>query len=237
MSDDHNTPTTTSAVVVEQAGVGAIMASLPPTKAQKPASTCDTEADARNTSILAVRGLRTTAMGNELYDLADLSLRNFEIATTPVTASTVFTSAQPLPVTTSFEPFYFFFYGSLQAPHVLSTVCGIQETNILFHKNASVSGWTYKMWGPYPALVPAAANTNEEQATVKGRAWLCEKPEHVARLSTYETNAYRLAYVDIRIEAEDGSVVVLQSARTFVCNQDPDELEDGSFDIGFITSF
>ncbi|KAH8158514.1 hypothetical protein CIB48_g9735 [Xylaria polymorpha] len=245
MPCDNNTTPASSPLTTEQ--INAIMASLPPTKTQEPTSS-HSGADAHNASILAVRGLHTTATGNDLLDLADMALLNFEIPAqlqhvsgndadliaapgTDAVNATVATSAAARAPTVTFKPFYFFFYGSLQIPDVLQSVCEIEDKNsITLQKNSSIEGWKYKMWGPYPALVPAAAG--DENGHVEGTLWFCEKPEHVARLCTYETDAYRMAYCNVlATAAADGTSVVIENARTFVFNQNYNLLEDGNFNV------
>ncbi|KAI3343420.1 hypothetical protein F4824DRAFT_7872 [Ustulina deusta] len=229
----------------EQDQVNAIMASLPPIEPQDPTSAHDAKANAYNAAILAVRGLHTTATGYELSVLANIALCNNEIAATPthtsfhhtasVRAGAPVSSDSETPVTT-FEPFYFFFYGSLQLRGVLQGVCNIPDSTenegndaIVLREGASIQGWKIKMWGPYPALVPAAP---DEGKRVDGMAWLCEKPEHVARLCRYETGAYRMAYCDVSVPAADGhGVEVLANARTFVSTIDADELDEGKFSL------
>ncbi|KAI1754381.1 hypothetical protein F4782DRAFT_528809 [Xylaria castorea] len=233
-----NTTAAGSPLTTEQGQIKIIMASLPPTKAQDPISASHTEADAHNASILAVRGLRTTATGNELFDLADLALQNFDISTTsqPVSgnntgavdaAAAAVAGEALIPVVTTFEPFYFFFYGSLQIPDVLRSVCEIEDDkDSITLRKASIDGWKYMMWGPYPALVPAT------DGHVEGTVFLCEKPEHVARLCSYETCAYRMAYCDVFVPSAEGSdLEVIKNARTFVNNQNPNELTEGHFDV------
>ncbi|TGJ78933.1 hypothetical protein E0Z10_g9833 [Xylaria hypoxylon] len=247
-----------------------IMATLSPIESQYPTSASDEKANAHNTSILAIRGLHTTATGLELSRLADRALRNHEIGTTPNHVSGSHENeynddrnspgrldeegegkgkdkddnvvpASELTVTT-FEPFYFFFYGSLQAREVLQSICEIPDSTseskekdpIILREGASIQG-KLKMWGPYPALLPAAVNSS-----VQGVAWLCEKPEYVARLCTYETSAYRMGYCDISIFSASGDAVeeVLRNSRTFVSTLVDDELEDGTFNITeYMTSF
>ncbi|KAI1153048.1 hypothetical protein F4825DRAFT_475153 [Nemania diffusa] len=241
---------------------------LPPIIAQDPMSTPIAEANAINASILAIRGLSTTATNDTLYMLANDALDNEEIditsqhvssnITAPVTTQGVSeggavdatnhengkneisnprnesNEGSETPVVT-FEPFYFFFYGSLQVPNVLRRVIRMwndEATNPLpLLTNASIKGWKIKMWGPYPALVPATAADGEE-GLVQGAAWLCDKPEYVPRLCTYESAAYRMAYCDISIPAADGNgVQILKNARTFVTDLSDDELEDGGFDL------
>ncbi|RWA08148.1 hypothetical protein EKO27_g6961 [Xylaria grammica] len=251
MHHSQGTPAVTPTATTEE---GQVVASFPPIESQNPTAACDTEANAHNMSILAIRGLQTTAMGSKLRKLADMALCNYEIATTP----NRFSSSHRGPprildeggknrskgedvvrvdeiVVTTFKPFYFFFYGSLQVREVLQSVCRIPGSTlegggtdpIVLRKGASIEGWVLKMWGPYPALLPSTANN-----TVQGMAWLCEKPEYVPRLCSYETDAYRMAYCDISIPSADGDgVEVLKNARTFVSTLDGDELSDGRFSI------
>ncbi|KAF2963159.1 hypothetical protein GQX73_g10418 [Xylaria multiplex] len=239
----------------------AILATLPPIESQYPTSTSDEKANAHNTSILAIRGLRTTATGFELFRLANMALCNNEIATTLHHYSSShepehsndsnslgkpgedkiedsdedFVIIKEITVIT-FEPFYFFFYGSLQIREVLQRICKIPDGEsedkkngpIILHERAVIHGWKVKLWGPFPALVPAAVDDTEG---VQGMAWFCEKPEHVARLCAYETDAYRMAYCDILLPSTGDVVEVLENARTFVSTLGDDELEDGEFNI------
>ncbi|KAI1168584.1 hypothetical protein F5B18DRAFT_595724 [Nemania serpens] len=145
----------------------------------------------------------------------------------------------PRDVEATFEPFYFFFYGSLQVRSVLRSVCDIKhkeedddDDDAIFRTNASIRGWEVKMWGPYPALIPAIADADGEDGRVRGVAWLCEKHEHVTRLCSYETDAYRIAYCDVEVPSADGNgVEILKNARTFVSIFAAHELRRGAFDL------
>ncbi|KAI1313606.1 hypothetical protein F5Y03DRAFT_103059 [Xylaria venustula] len=255
----------TSHPMSDQDRVEAIMGALPPTEVQYPKSKLDTVAKLNNEAILAVRGLRTTAKDYELAYLADMACSNGIVHPKEIAAKRARLSsngAAPVGESSSlgksdeaknadsdierplltFQPFYFFFYGSLQLPSVLDSVCDIttsdtskgkenernKENNaIVLRKGASIAGWKIKMWGPYPALVVA----DEKMDRVQGVAWLCEKTEHVAKLCTYESEAYRMAYCDVEVPAADGNgVEIIRNARTFVSNR-PDELRDGEFSI------
>ncbi|KAI1213118.1 uncharacterized protein F4807DRAFT_457203 [Annulohypoxylon truncatum] len=124
----------------------------------------------------------------------------------------------------TFEPFYFFFYGSLQIPHVVTTVVrgggeGASYKPIL--KPGSIEGWKIMMWGPYPALVP------KKGGKVTGKYWKCKRPEDVCRLCMYETDAYRMEFCDITTEEGD----VINGGRIFVSTVERDELEVGSFNL------
>jgi hypothetical protein len=254
------------------------VAILPPTTAKKPGSS--PEADAHNKSIIAIRGLSTTATGEELYGLAYRALQNWEIFIDSSSQSTddISSSASDIGEAKTaadgvhkdrhdadssyehtsqsavgavdfaseigmiaFEPFYFFFYGSLQITSVLRDVCdpssrftsgrrdspgeGIDEFAIYI--SGRIKSWKIKMWGPFPALVPA-----DDDEYVAGVVWHCRRPELVSRLCLYETNAYRLAYCDVEVPLiEGGGYKIVKNARTFVSTRDPAELEDGQFDI------
>ncbi|KAI0433959.1 hypothetical protein F5Y09DRAFT_338075 [Xylaria sp. FL1042] len=255
MPRSTNTTATSSLPIRDSYQVNAITATLPPTELRYPESADDAEADAHNKTILAVRGLRTTAICFQLAQLTEIALMNHNIAT--VSAGFSIEDMAPaeevnprdkykdlIPVTT-FEPFYFFFYGSLQDPSVLTSVCDLLDDDdnsalndtekddvVVLRQGASIGGWKVKMWGQFPALVPATAK-DENNNRVKGVAWLCEEYYHVTRLCSYESSAYRLAYCDVEVPAADGNgVEVLKNARTFVSTlEEGNGLEDGEFNL------
>jgi hypothetical protein len=126
---------------------------LPPTHPQRPTSDSDAAADKHNASILAVRGLHTTATGHELYRLAWSACQNIGVPSTTEAESRTPHGSSPgpgRPFEVAFEPFYFFFYGSLQIPSVLRAVCGItsSEEGIDLGAEASITGWRLRKWGP-----------------------------------------------------------------------------------------
>ncbi|KAI1096581.1 hypothetical protein F5B19DRAFT_437127 [Rostrohypoxylon terebratum] len=127
----------------------------------------------------------------------------------------------------TFEPFYFFFYGSLQHPKVLTNVTkkGAKRSSsepepVL--KPGSIKDWKIMMWGPYPALIPKEGNK------VEGKYWKCESIEEVYNLCYYETDAYRMEFCDIT--TEEGEVI--KDGRVFVStDEDGSELTEGCFDL------
>ncbi|KAI0506785.1 hypothetical protein F5B22DRAFT_650432 [Xylaria bambusicola] len=198
--------------IISPPNAAEIIASLPPMDFKNPSSANDADADAHNAAVLAVRGIQTTATGIDLYVLAGRALNNSPIGITPKTP---------------FTPFYFFFYGSLQIPEVINCVCALPEDSLVLRTDASLKGWKVRMWGAFPALVPAC----EDDDPVKGVAWLCEHPEQVARLCEYETDAYRMAYCSVTLPREDGEGdEVVEDMRTFVSTLEPDQLAPGEFD-------
>ncbi|RYP67423.1 hypothetical protein DL771_007254 [Monosporascus sp. 5C6A] len=210
-------------------------ANAEPLAARHPATFADPEdqkrVEADNARILALRGYKTTATDTLLWQLACRAEGGF-----------VLDSSSPSPwanrrdfgfdieensadgVDVVFEPFHFFFYGSLQDPGQIRRVCGLDASALPpgALQPATIRGWRVKMWGPFPALVPAAAD-----AEVRGVAWKCEVGAHVSRLCFYETDNYRLEFVGIK--KDDGDVI--KDGRTFVYAGDPADLEEGSFDL------
>ncbi|KAI1437672.1 hypothetical protein GGR50DRAFT_691941 [Xylaria sp. CBS 124048] len=191
---------------------------MPPTAAKQPRPGSRAEADAHNASILKIRGLFTSAKGDELSLLAEAALENDEMA--------ALTLGEPVSAGGNqiyFEPFFFFFYGTLLKPDVLTFVCdGPDEDHrraIVYHDNASIKGWKTTFWGPYLALEPVGKYGGANNV-VNGKLWWCDQPEYVARLCRYETAAYRMAYCDVFVPSSDGSGVdVLKNVRTFVFNE------------------
>ncbi|ORX92742.1 hypothetical protein BCR34DRAFT_580911 [Clohesyomyces aquaticus] len=120
-----------------------------------------------------------------------------------------------------FQPCYMFFYGSLMDPEVLQSILELPELPIIRH--GSVTGFSVKMWGIYPALV---RNGSE---TVSGTVWKATSESQFLRLAAYETSVYTWCECDIRLSDSE----VLHHCRTFCWAGDPcsQELEEGSFDL------
>lgn len=120
-----------------------------------------------------------------------------------------------------FEPCHMFFYGSLMDPDILQTIAGLQEPPEI--RRACINGFTVKMWGIYPALIPTG------NGTVLGTTWEVTSEEQFRKLAAYETSAY--TWCECEIELEDGNVLL--GCRTFCWAGHPEsrELEDGSFDL------
>ena len=137
--------------------------------------------------------------------------------------------------TLTFEPMYFFFYGTLRDPNMLRIVCGPMQQGGSELRPARILDWRVMIWaGLYPMLVP------QKGAVVEGSAWLCSDPRHVERLRRYETDNYRVEVCDIEVEvdAEGGEkkTEVIKNGRVFVSAEDTQDLEEGEFDFdSFIT--
>ncbi|KFY43814.1 hypothetical protein V494_01808 [Pseudogymnoascus sp. VKM F-4513 (FW-928)] len=120
-----------------------------------------------------------------------------------------------------FDPCPLFFYGSLIDPEVIQAVLELPETPVV--ESGSVCGFSTKMWGIYPALIP------HEGGTVSGSIWRVNNESQFLRLKEYETSAYTWCPCDIELSNGD----VLTGCRTFCWAGDPDsnELEEGTFDL------
>lgn len=127
---------------------------------------------------------------------------------------------------TAFQPCHMFFYGSLMDPDVLQAILGLPELPTV--RRASVTGFSIKMWGIYPALV------RDENGKVEGTIWGCFSPAQFLKLAEYETSAYTWCECDATLDDGDrGGGEILRNCRTFVWGGESDskELEDGSFDL------
>ena len=120
-----------------------------------------------------------------------------------------------------FEPCPFFFYGSLMDPEVLQAVLELPETPIV--ESGSVCGFSIKMWGIYPALIP------HEGGGVSGSMWRVNSESQFLRLKEYETSAYTWCACDIELSSGE----ILTGCRSFCWAGDSGskELEEGSFDL------
>jgi gamma-glutamylcyclotransferase (GGCT)/AIG2-like uncharacterized protein YtfP len=113
---------------------------------------------------------------------------------------------------------YYFFYGTLMDRAVLARI--LQQPHRPEIYPASINGWQCQMWGEYPALVLGS------DYTVRGMAYEVRSPRERDRLTSYETDAYKLQ--NCLIEFELGRSV---RGRTFVWNGDTGLLRQGTFDL------
>ena len=120
-----------------------------------------------------------------------------------------------------FQPFHMFFYGSLMDPDVLQAILDLPELPTT--RPATISGFSIKMWGIYPTLIPCYSGS------VTGTLWKVTSEAQFDRLAAYETAAYRWDKCNAVLEGGK----VLENCRTFCWAGEPDskELEDGSFDL------
>ena len=122
----------------------------------------------------------------------------------------------------SWKPVQYFFYGSLMDERKLTEVLRLTHPPVL--RPASITGYSIKMWGPYPALVDGPPGN-----VVNGMAYEVQSEGHESRLARYETDAYRSANCFIK-PASGGDRIV---GKTFVWAKGLNDktLRAGSFDI------
>ncbi|KAI1417709.1 hypothetical protein F5Y13DRAFT_185041 [Hypoxylon sp. FL1857] len=166
------------------------------------------DANHHDREVLRLYGFRSSVTGNALSKLAKR-----------VTNGLMGLDAHP---SVTFEPFYFFFYGSLQLPRVVKAVCQMNLSGPDPElKAGTIKGWETMMWSIYPALLPKAGNV------VKGLYWKCENPFHVFKLRNYEGQAYRMEFCEITTDQGE----VIENGRVFVSTMDKTELNEGIFDL------
>lgn len=120
-----------------------------------------------------------------------------------------------------FQPCHLFFYGSLMDQEVLQAILELPQLPTT--RSATITGFSVKMWGIYPALV------RDKNGKVSGTVWKVDSEEHFLKLAAYETAAYTWCECNAILNSNE----VLCNCRTFCWAGDPDskELEDGSFDL------
>lgn len=121
----------------------------------------------------------------------------------------------------TFLPKFYFFYGSLMDSCQLEGVLGLNERPATHP--ASITGYSCKMWGAYPALTDGPP-----EAIVQGVAFEVKTQQVATRLAEYETDAYEEQ--DCIIRFENGETV---SGVTFKWRDGPDDpdLREGSFNL------
>lgn len=127
----------------------------------------------------------------------------------------------PLVVEQPYTPTYYFFYGTLTRPEILSHVLDLEEQPIL--RPAKVSGYALANWGQYRALVGCGAG-----GEVAGYAYLVKSAADGLRLARYETDAYEA--VPCEIQFTDGQEPAQERGMTFRYAGDDEALKAGRFD-------
>lgn len=105
-------------------------------------------------------------------------------------------SSSPVPTQDEY-PVWYFFYGTLADPTVLTRHLALTEPPVLVP--ASVRGGRLKTWGgKYKALV------DDAQASVSGGAFLVRSREHEDALRFYETDKYEVVRCRIFMDDDTG---------------------------------
>jgi hypothetical protein len=99
-------------------------------------------------------------------------------------------------------PVWYFFYGNLAVPDILSRCLGLSEKPAF--TPATVTGGVIKKWrGKYNAL---RDSDGAETACVDGWAYLIETEEHEETLRLYETENYEIVRCTISMEGRSDAV-------------------------------
>ncbi|KAF2191166.1 hypothetical protein K469DRAFT_732652 [Zopfia rhizophila CBS 207.26] len=127
----------------------------------------------------------------------------------------------PIPQPPPLPPNALLTISSLIDPEVLQAILELPEPPPV--RRASITGFSVKMWGIYPALV------RDENGKVSGTVWEVISKAQFLRLAAYETSVYTWCECDVKLN--DGEI--LHNCRTFCWAGDSDSkgLEDGSFNL------
>lgn len=121
----------------------------------------------------------------------------------------------------TYNPIYYFFYGTLTQPKILSHILDLKEQPVL--RPAKLIGYALSKWGQYHALV-----NGKPGQEVTGYAYLVQSIEDELKLARYETNAYEAA--PCRIRFTDGRDPAQEHGMTFKYAGDDEALKAGKFD-------
>lgn len=119
------------------------------------------------------------------------------------------------------KPVYYFFYGTLTEPKILSHILDLKEPPVL--RPAKLIGYSLTSWGQYRALIDGSPG--EE---VTGYAYLVGSVDDELKLARYETNAYEPAHCRIRFMDEQNPAQ--EFGMTFKYAGDDEALKAGRFD-------
>lgn len=116
---------------------------------------------------------------------------------------------------------YYFFYGTLTEPKILSHILDLKQPPIL--RTAKLIGYALTHWGQYSALI----NGKSDEELI-GYAYLVESINDELKLARYETNAYEQVSCIIRFT--DDQDPAQESGMTFKYAGDDEALKAGRFD-------
>lgn len=117
----------------------------------------------------------------------------------------------------------YFFYGTLMDPATLQRVTGLPAAPRM--RLAHVVGYTTKLWGPVPMLLPGRSDE-----VVRGMACEIEGSGPKRRLEEYEGKDYDEWGLELRLDKPDGTWDTAHGV-TFMWVGPRDELEEGTFSL------
>ncbi|KAF2236855.1 hypothetical protein EV356DRAFT_54070 [Viridothelium virens] len=119
-----------------------------------------------------------------------------------------------------YSPKYYFFYGTLRQPEVLTRILELQQPPK--YRPARIWGWPLSNWGPYRTLLDGPAGN-----IVEGDAYVVQSQEDEDKLAHYETSAYKVT--PCSIEFTDDQVPLKALGKTFMYSGDAEALRGGNF--------
>lgn len=120
-----------------------------------------------------------------------------------------------------YKPVYYFFYGTLTEPKILSHILDLEQPPVL--RPAKLIGYALTDWGQYRALIDG-----EPGEEVTGYAYLVGSIDDELKLARYETNAYEP--VKCRVKFTDSQIPAQEIGMTFKYAGDDEALKAGRFD-------
>jgi Gamma-glutamyl cyclotransferase, AIG2-like len=134
-------------------------------------------------------------------------------------------------LTPAFTPTFYFFYGTLAQPEILSHILDLKADNPLVLRLDFIEGYSLRHWGQYRTLI-----NGPPLNVVEGVAYLVRSEADVEKLAYYETKAYEAAlcvicFMDGSDVNENGKCEKQEKkVPTMVYVGDPVVLEEGRFD-------
>lgn len=124
-----------------------------------------------------------------------------------------------------FRDIYYFFYGRLMDPSTLAQALDLPPGRLPEIHAAYMGKYPIKMWDKFPAIV---GGHDTPYQRVSGVVYKVTSKEEMDRLAKYMSHNYRLR--GCRVHLEDAPDTRVRGA-TFVCDEDPSLLSEGSFDL------
>lgn len=128
---------------------------------------------------------------------------------------------KPLIAEQPYKPVYYFFYGTLTQPKILSHILDLMEQPIL--RPGKIISYALANWGQYLALVDG-----EPGQEVTGYAYAVQSAEDELKLARYETDAYEA--VPCEVWFTDGGTPAREQGMAFKYAGDDEALKAGRFD-------
>ncbi|EZF29936.1 hypothetical protein TMEN_2888 [Trichophyton mentagrophytes] len=118
----------------------------------------------------------------------------------------------------------YFFYGTLMDPTLLVQLLHLDKLPDL--RPASIKGYKFKLWGPYPALLD---DEHDDSAVIEGAVYNVESVEHAHALANYETKNYTTGTTTAYYS--DGQQPETDQVTIYVFAGNRSDLSEGDFNL------